>query len=303
MTILWVFVLNVIFRCETGAGSRREQLQSEGPAGGSGGKDAGEEVWPSTAHTGTGDTWRVSRNNMLFPPGMMVSLLLSVLVSVTSSFLTESDLLTFLTCLPLLPQELVSIGTEGRAGDMSVLGNVKHKMVCSPDFEALLESCSWCSSERWRPEHPQVWQVDALVVVTFTLTMDCPWNLTCYTRTMACRLAVMTYWNTLSMKYKFTFFLWNRHVNWVRVQRLNAVPKFKCCWNYLTRLYMDVNVWIKKFLLFQYVGVRCFWVLRNLPGGAVHLAVIRFLPPPKCSGDEKRSVFQPLHLKNWTTCY
>lgn len=79
---------------------------------------------------------------MLFPPGMMVSLLPSMLVSVTSSFLTESELLTFLTCLPLLPQELVSIGTEGRAGDMSVLGNVKHKMVCSPDFEALLESCS-----------------------------------------------------------------------------------------------------------------------------------------------------------------
>lgn len=156
--------LNVIFKCETGAGSWREQLQSEGPAGGSGGKDAGEEVWPSTAHTGTGDTWRVSRNNMLFPPGMMVSLLPSMLVSVTSSFLTESELLTFLTCLPLLPQELVSIGTEGRAGDMSVLGNVKHKMVCSPDFEALLESCSWCSSERWRPEHPQVWQMDALVV-------------------------------------------------------------------------------------------------------------------------------------------
>ncbi|XP_051277698.1 DNA-directed RNA polymerase III subunit RPC4 [Dicentrarchus labrax] len=37
-------------------------------------------------------------------------------------------------------QELVSIGTEGRTGDLSVLGNVKHKMVCSPDFEALLES-------------------------------------------------------------------------------------------------------------------------------------------------------------------
>uniref|UniRef100_A0A3Q3WZY5 Uncharacterized protein n=1 Tax=Mola mola TaxID=94237 RepID=A0A3Q3WZY5_MOLML len=37
-------------------------------------------------------------------------------------------------------QELVSIGTEGRTGDISVLGNVKHKMVCSPDFEALLES-------------------------------------------------------------------------------------------------------------------------------------------------------------------
>ncbi|XP_059193039.1 DNA-directed RNA polymerase III subunit RPC4 [Centropristis striata] len=37
-------------------------------------------------------------------------------------------------------QELVSIGSEGRTGDLTVLGNVKHKMVCSPDFEALLES-------------------------------------------------------------------------------------------------------------------------------------------------------------------
>ncbi|XP_070759710.1 DNA-directed RNA polymerase III subunit RPC4 [Enoplosus armatus] len=37
-------------------------------------------------------------------------------------------------------QELVSIGTEGRTGDLTVLGNVEHKMVCSPDFEALLES-------------------------------------------------------------------------------------------------------------------------------------------------------------------
>lgn len=36
-------------------------------------------------------------------------------------------------------QELVSIGTEGKTGDLTVLGNVKHKMVCSPDFEALLE--------------------------------------------------------------------------------------------------------------------------------------------------------------------
>ncbi|XP_071390474.1 DNA-directed RNA polymerase III subunit RPC4 [Centroberyx affinis] len=37
-------------------------------------------------------------------------------------------------------QELVSIGTEGRTGDLTVLGHIKHKMVCSPDFEALLES-------------------------------------------------------------------------------------------------------------------------------------------------------------------
>nr|XP_020446274.1 DNA-directed RNA polymerase III subunit RPC4 [Monopterus albus] len=37
-------------------------------------------------------------------------------------------------------QELVSVGTEGRTGDLTVLGNVKEKMVCSPDFEALLES-------------------------------------------------------------------------------------------------------------------------------------------------------------------
>lgn len=37
-------------------------------------------------------------------------------------------------------QELVSINTEGRTGDLTVLGKVKHKMVCSPDFEALLQS-------------------------------------------------------------------------------------------------------------------------------------------------------------------
>ncbi|XP_068460776.1 DNA-directed RNA polymerase III subunit RPC4 [Clinocottus analis] len=37
-------------------------------------------------------------------------------------------------------QELVSINSEGRTGNLTVLGNIKHKMVCSPDFEALLES-------------------------------------------------------------------------------------------------------------------------------------------------------------------
>ncbi|XP_054467239.1 DNA-directed RNA polymerase III subunit RPC4 [Anoplopoma fimbria] len=37
-------------------------------------------------------------------------------------------------------QELVSISAEGRTGNLTVLGNIKHKMVCSPDFEALLES-------------------------------------------------------------------------------------------------------------------------------------------------------------------
>ncbi|XP_024130580.1 DNA-directed RNA polymerase III subunit RPC4 [Oryzias melastigma] len=36
-------------------------------------------------------------------------------------------------------QELVSINPEGKTGTLTVLGNVKHKMVCSPDFEALLE--------------------------------------------------------------------------------------------------------------------------------------------------------------------
>ncbi|KAJ8263211.1 hypothetical protein COCON_G00156680 [Conger conger] len=38
-------------------------------------------------------------------------------------------------------QELVSVATgEGRIGDLSVLGHIKHKLVCSPDFEALLEN-------------------------------------------------------------------------------------------------------------------------------------------------------------------
>ncbi|XP_051524668.1 DNA-directed RNA polymerase III subunit RPC4-like [Myxocyprinus asiaticus] len=37
-------------------------------------------------------------------------------------------------------QELVSVNTEGRRGDMSVLGHIKHKLVCSPDFQSLLEN-------------------------------------------------------------------------------------------------------------------------------------------------------------------
>ncbi|KAJ8396028.1 hypothetical protein AAFF_G00025600 [Aldrovandia affinis] len=37
-------------------------------------------------------------------------------------------------------QQLVSVRlSEGLTGDMSILGNVKHKLVCSPDFEALLQ--------------------------------------------------------------------------------------------------------------------------------------------------------------------
>lgn len=44
---------------------------------------------------------------------------------------------------PVFYQELVSVSTEGRAGYLSVLGNVKHKIVCSPDFEALLERSAW----------------------------------------------------------------------------------------------------------------------------------------------------------------
>uniref|UniRef100_A0A1A7Y5U2 Polymerase (RNA) III (DNA directed) polypeptide D, 44kDa n=1 Tax=Iconisemion striatum TaxID=60296 RepID=A0A1A7Y5U2_9TELE len=36
-------------------------------------------------------------------------------------------------------QELVSVQTQEKTGNLTVLGNVRHKMVCSPDFEALLE--------------------------------------------------------------------------------------------------------------------------------------------------------------------
>lgn len=37
-------------------------------------------------------------------------------------------------------QELVSVGLgDSRTGDMTVLGHVKHKLVCSPDFESLLD--------------------------------------------------------------------------------------------------------------------------------------------------------------------
>ncbi|XP_043967197.1 DNA-directed RNA polymerase III subunit RPC4 isoform X2 [Gambusia affinis] len=37
-------------------------------------------------------------------------------------------------------QELVSVQAAEKTGNLTVLGNVRHKMVCSPDFESLLES-------------------------------------------------------------------------------------------------------------------------------------------------------------------
>lgn len=79
---------------------------------------------------------------MLIPSGVI--LVFGVCPSLCSSLLFHK-ITFFLTCFSLPPhgmfsQELVSVGTEGRTGDLSVLGNVKHKMVCSPDFEALLES-------------------------------------------------------------------------------------------------------------------------------------------------------------------
>lgn len=41
---------------------------------------------------------------------------------------------------PPLEKELVSVSIgDNRTGEMIVLGHVKHKLVCSPDFEALLE--------------------------------------------------------------------------------------------------------------------------------------------------------------------
>lgn len=37
-------------------------------------------------------------------------------------------------------QELVSVSLgDSRTGEMTVLGHIKHKLVCSPDFESLLD--------------------------------------------------------------------------------------------------------------------------------------------------------------------
>lgn len=37
-------------------------------------------------------------------------------------------------------QELVSVSLgDSRTGDMTVLGHIKHKLVCSPNFESLLD--------------------------------------------------------------------------------------------------------------------------------------------------------------------
>lgn len=46
------------------------------------------------------------------------------------------DLITFFVGW----QELVSVGVgDSRTGEMTVLGHIKHKLVCSPDFESLLD--------------------------------------------------------------------------------------------------------------------------------------------------------------------
>lgn len=46
------------------------------------------------------------------------------------------DLITFFVDW----QELVSVGVgDSRTGEMTVLGHIKHKLVCSPDFESLLD--------------------------------------------------------------------------------------------------------------------------------------------------------------------
>ncbi|KAL0964704.1 hypothetical protein UPYG_G00327820 [Umbra pygmaea] len=45
-------------------------------------------------------------------------------------------------------QQLVSVRlSEGLTGDMNVLGNVKHKLVCSPDFQALLQGLEASSDQ------------------------------------------------------------------------------------------------------------------------------------------------------------
>lgn len=45
-----------------------------------------------------------------------------------------------LTRISLCLQQLVSVRlSDGLTGDLSVLGNIQHKLVCSPDFETLLQ--------------------------------------------------------------------------------------------------------------------------------------------------------------------
>ena len=37
-------------------------------------------------------------------------------------------------------QDLVSVKTDMDSGHMTVLGHINHKIVCTPDFESLLEA-------------------------------------------------------------------------------------------------------------------------------------------------------------------
>lgn len=75
---------------------------------------------------------------MLFPPGLTSVLFPCFCVIEFDLKKMKLHIINYL--FAVFYQELVSISTEGRTGCLSVLGNVKHKIVCSPDFEALLES-------------------------------------------------------------------------------------------------------------------------------------------------------------------
>ena len=43
-------------------------------------------------------------------------------------------------------QELVSIRTDSERQEISVLGQMAHRLICTPDFESLLNSETNCSS-------------------------------------------------------------------------------------------------------------------------------------------------------------
>lgn len=153
------------------------------------------------------------------------------------------------TCFSFLlhcvSQELVSVGTEGRMGYLSVLGNVKHKIVCSPDFEALLERSAWFLLEGWKG-------LSLCLSTVWVLILCCYYGGTSFARSMAfdCvvfRVAIKTI-HPLNNMNLFSYCSWD-------ILKFECCAKSKYCLKSYRRLYMDVNVWIIK-LLSKYVGVR-----------------------------------------------
>ena len=154
----------------------------------------------------------------------------------------------------------------------------------------------------------------------------CGLSLDGWLRSCVCRVAIITWRNTLSVNmnhdWVFIFFLGNKSINsglkgWLLCQ-MSELFSFFCIWNYLRKLYMNVNVWIKKSII--QVGVKWIERLKNWivcsqklqnwknynlghAGGTGSEILFNFIQPllesSECPHVCAASTIEELHLKRW----